>query len=50
MQKPGKWVFGLEGDVVVAKSPHKKKTQEQDPNDLIQDAYESLKKVIMTVL
>jgi Flp pilus assembly protein TadD len=49
MQKPGMWVFGLEGDVVVAKNPYKKKVEEksaeeQDPNDLILDAAENLKR------
>ena len=49
MQKPGMWVFGLEGDVVVAKNPYKTKVEvrspdEQDPNDLILDSEENLKR------
>jgi tetratricopeptide (TPR) repeat protein len=48
MQKPGMWVFGLEGDVIVAKNPHTKKIgvkgSEHDPNDIILDAEENLKK------
>ena len=49
MQKPNMWVFGLEGDVVVARNPYKPKIEErspdeQDPNDLILDAEENLKK------
>ncbi|MFZ0514400.1 MAG: tetratricopeptide repeat protein [Candidatus Nitrosopolaris sp.] len=49
-QRPGKWVFGVEVDLVIAKNPHKKNVvveaetgTEQDLNNLIQDAIESLK-------
>jgi YVTN family beta-propeller protein len=41
-QRPQKWEFGVEGDVVIAKNPYKRKTQ--DPNELVQDAIEYLKK------
>jgi YVTN family beta-propeller protein len=35
-QRPQKWEFGVEGDVVVAKNPHIKKTESiEDPNELV---------------
>jgi tetratricopeptide (TPR) repeat protein len=49
-QKPGMWVLGVQGDVVIAKNPHKKTVVEggtsREPNadELIQDAVESLKR------
>jgi tetratricopeptide (TPR) repeat protein len=40
LQNPGIWVFGVEGDVVIANNPN----EIVDPNDLVQEALESLKK------
>ena len=36
MQKPGMWVFGLEGDVIVANNPYKKKLDDKAVNELKQ--------------
>jgi uncharacterized caspase-like protein len=45
-QRPQKWEFGVEGDVILAKNPYKKKTESiiEDPNKLVQDALDPLKK------
>ena len=41
-QRPQKWEFGVEGDVVIAKNPYKRMIE--DPNELVQDALDYLKK------
>jgi hypothetical protein len=45
-QRPQKWEFGVEGDVIITKNPYKKKTESiiEDPNKLVQDALDPLKK------
>jgi hypothetical protein len=44
-QLPQKWVFGVEGDVVVAKNPYiKTESIVEDPNELVQEALGCLKK------
>ena len=40
LQNPGIWVFGVEGDVIIANNPN----EIVDPHDLVQEALESLNK------